>query len=155
MRRSRFTEEQIVAALEADRVRTQKLHVSHAFHSPLIEPMLEEFARTAREVTYRSPQLGVISNVTGQLATEELATPAYWVRHVRQPVRFGAGIEALCHELGAHSQEPVQAVFLEMFGDPITNSKGWERVPISDLGEVQTGNTPSRDHLEYYGDFIE
>jgi len=53
------------------------------------------------------------------------------------------------------SETYLQAVFLEMFGDPITNSKGWERVPISDLGEVQTGNTPSRDHLEYYGDFIE
>ena len=124
--------QQIVAALEADRVRTQKLHVSHAFHSPLIEPMLEEFARTAREVTYRSPQLGVISNVTGQLATEELATPAYWVRHVRQPVRFGAGIEALCHELGAHSQEPVQAVFLEIGPHPVLVGMGRLCLPQGD-----------------------
>ena len=61
--------QQIVAALQAAGVRTQKLQVSHAFHSPLMEPMLEEFARTARQVTYRSPQLGVISNVTGQLAS--------------------------------------------------------------------------------------
>ena len=116
--------QQIVAALQAAGVRTQKLQVSHAFHSPLMEPMLEEFARTARQVTYRSPQLGVISNVTAQLATEELATPAYWVGHVRQPVRFGAGIEALCHELGADSQEPVQAMFLEIGPQPVLVGMG-------------------------------
>ena len=86
--------------------------------------MLEEFARTARQVTYRSPQLGVISNVTGQLAGEELAAPAYWVGHVRQPVRFGAGIEALCHELGAYSQEPVQAMFLEIGPQPVLVGMG-------------------------------
>jgi len=49
----------------------------------------------------------------------------------------------------------LQSVFLEMFGDPATNPKGWNRVPISELGTVQTGNTPSRDVPENYGDYIE
>jgi len=49
----------------------------------------------------------------------------------------------------------LQAVFLEMFGDPVTNPKGWERANVSGLGHVQTGNTPSRSHPEYYGDHIE
>lgn len=49
----------------------------------------------------------------------------------------------------------LQSVFLEMFGDPATNPKGWEFATISDLGKVTTGNTPSRAHPEYYGDYIE
>lgn len=49
----------------------------------------------------------------------------------------------------------LQEVFVEMFGDPVTNPMGWERATISQLGEVITGNTPSRENPEYYGDFIE
>jgi type I restriction enzyme S subunit len=49
----------------------------------------------------------------------------------------------------------LQSVFLEMFGDPATNPMGWNRVSISELGTVQTGNTPSRDVPENYGDYIE
>ena len=124
--------EQIVAGLEAAGTRAQKLPVSHAFHSPLMEPMLEEFGRAARQVTYRSPNIGVISNVSGQLASAELATAAYWVSHVRQPVRFGAGIEALCHELGAYSQEPVQAVFLEIGPHPVLVGMGRLCLPQGD-----------------------
>ncbi len=130
--------QQIVAALQAAGVRTQKLQVSHAFHSPLMEPMLEGFARTAHQVTYRSARLGVISNVTGQLATEELATPAYWVRHVRAPVRFGAGMEALSQELGAYSQEPVRALFLEIGPQPVLVGMGRLCLPdgqASDRGQ--------------------
>ncbi len=56
------------------------------------------------------------------------------------------------HELG---ESLLQSVFLEMFGDVVRNDKGWEKVSISDLGKVQTGNTPSREEPENYGDFIE
>jgi len=49
----------------------------------------------------------------------------------------------------------LQSVFLEMFGDPVRNDKGWERAVVADLGDVQTGNTPSRDEPENYGDYIE
>lgn len=49
----------------------------------------------------------------------------------------------------------IQATFLEMFGDPVTNPKGWEREPVSQLGRVITGNTPSRTRLDYYGEAIE
>jgi type I restriction enzyme S subunit len=47
------------------------------------------------------------------------------------------------------------AIFLEMFGDPVTNPKGWERKPIKKIGEVITGNTPSRTNPDYYGTAIE
>ena len=49
----------------------------------------------------------------------------------------------------------LQSVFLEMFGDPVSNPMGWERAKVSDLGKVQTGNTPSRSDPENYGSYIE
>jgi acyl transferase domain-containing protein/acyl carrier protein len=87
----------ICAQLEASGVKTKKLNVSHAFHSPLMEPMVREFERVARQVSFSPPQLKLISNVTGSLVTDEVATPEYWCRHVLQPVRFAASIETLDH----------------------------------------------------------
>src|SRR5439155_3673504 len=72
------------------------LRLSHAFHSPLVEPMLDAFGAIAAELDYAAPQIPVVSNVHGRIATPaELADPRYWVRHVRASVRFGAGVEAL------------------------------------------------------------
>jgi acyl transferase domain-containing protein/acyl carrier protein len=87
--------EAVLAQLAADGTRSERLAVSHAFHSPLMEPMLDEFERIASGIQYSSPKLRVISNLTGDIARAELATPAYWRRHIRGAVRFSDGIEKL------------------------------------------------------------
>ncbi|MEM7532860.1 MAG: type I polyketide synthase [Chloroflexota bacterium] len=76
-------------------IKMRSLAVSHAFHSSLIEPMLAEFREAARQVAYTKPNLRLVSNLTGQLAADDIATPDYWVRHARQPVQFTAGMATL------------------------------------------------------------
>jgi acyl transferase domain-containing protein/NADPH:quinone reductase-like Zn-dependent oxidoreductase/acyl carrier protein len=75
--------------------RVTRLRVSHAFHSPLIEPMLDEFGRIAEKLNFGLPRIPIVSNVSGELAGEELASPGYWVRQAREAVRFADALAAL------------------------------------------------------------
>jgi len=75
--------------------RLSRLRVSHAFHSSLMEPMLEEFGKVVAGLELAPPRVPVVSNLSGEEAGAELAEPGYWVRHVRETVRFGDGVNAL------------------------------------------------------------
>jgi acyl transferase domain-containing protein/NADPH:quinone reductase-like Zn-dependent oxidoreductase/NAD(P)-dependent dehydrogenase (short-subunit alcohol dehydrogenase family) len=77
-------------------VRCQRLPVSHAFHSPLMDPVLDQFEREMRTITMMAPRLRLISNLTGRFAeTREITQPQYWRRHVREVVRFGDSVETM------------------------------------------------------------
>ena len=80
--------------------RVHRLAVSHAFHSPLMEHMIEEFTRLVGDVTPLPPRIKLVSNVTGQLVGSGYGSGHYWVEHVRQPVRFVDGVR-LAESLGA------------------------------------------------------
>ena len=86
----------IVAALAGEGITARRLPVSHAFHSPLVEPVLDAFERAASRVTFARPRLRIVSNVSGTLADPDmLPRPEYWRRHLREPVRFADGLRAL------------------------------------------------------------
>ncbi|HEX6524143.1 MAG TPA: type I polyketide synthase, partial [Streptosporangiaceae bacterium] len=86
-----------LAALWVTRGRkVKRLRVSHAFHSPRMDPMLAAFEEIARELSYSAPQIQFVSTVTGQLADgDTLRTARYWCQNVRRPVRFYDGIRSL------------------------------------------------------------
>ena len=77
-------------------IRCQALEVSHAFHSPLVDPILDAFEAAASKAVFSKPRLRVISNLHGAPADPtEIMQPRYWRRHAREAVRFADGIRAL------------------------------------------------------------
>lgn len=102
--------EAVCAVLEAEGIKTKKLKVSHAFHSPMMEPILADFEKVAASIAYSAPKIELSSNVTGKLIGSEIATPEYWCRHIKQPVRFAEGMKTL-HDRGCE-------VFVEIGPNP-------------------------------------
>ncbi|SCG58270.1 type I polyketide synthase [Micromonospora halophytica] len=107
-------------------VRTRRLAVSHAFHSPLMAPMLDEFRVVLDGLSFAAPLLPVVSNLTGALAdADEIRTADYWVRHVREAVRYADGITAL-RAAGADTFLEIgpQSVLTAMTADVLPDDEG-------------------------------
>jgi glutamate-1-semialdehyde-2,1-aminomutase len=108
---------EIAATLEAEGIKVRNLKVSHAFHSPLIEPMLDAFEQTASQISFQAPSLPLISNLTGQiLPPEEIPDSKYWRCHARESVKFMTGINTLV--------EQGYELFLEIGPKPVLSRLG-------------------------------
>ncbi|XTZ15526.1 type I polyketide synthase [Micromonospora echinospora] len=121
-------------------VRVKRLTVSHAFHSPLMEPMLARFAAVAATVDYAAPTIPLVSNLTGRVVDpDEIRTPDYWVRHVREAVRFADTVTHL-HSLGV-------GTLLEVGPDTVLTALAAEALP-DDTRTLVTGlQRPGRDEV--------
>ncbi len=102
--------EMLADRLKSAGIKTMPVRTTHAFHSPLVEPMLEDFAAVAKQIQYRPPQIPFLSSVTGNWANEAVACPEYWCRGLREPVQFYEATKHLisetptyCLEMGAGS----------------------------------------------------
>jgi acyl transferase domain-containing protein/acyl carrier protein len=118
--------DRILQTLETQGISYQLLQVSHAFHSPLMEPMLAEFQQIAQEITYHPPQISLVSNLTGQFVSfAEIGQAEYWCRHIREAVQFAPSLEML-HRQGYQ-------VFLEVGPKPILTGMGRRFLPADVL----------------------
>lgn len=117
----------IIDDLRVRGVAATRLNVSHGFHSPLMDPILDSFLAEARTVAWQSPRIDLIANVTGLSAGAAGARPEYWRNHLREPVRFADSIATLsragCNtfiEIGPHP------TLIAMAQDCVpTHSAGW------------------------------
>lgn len=138
--------EELAAEFAAQGVRTKRLAVSHAFHSPRMEPMMERFLRVAETVTYRTPKMLLVSNVSGKLCADQVCTAEYWVRHVREAVRFADGVKAM--------QEAGVRTFVEVGPQATLLGLLPACLPESELGlhaSMRTGRDEAESVLEALG----
>ena len=130
---ARWAVRRVVRQLAQQGVKTANLKVSHAFHSPLMEPILNPFERVARQVKYSEPQIKVVSNLTGELVQpREMTNAEYWSRHIRQAVRFADGMKTL-YEMGVD-------ILIEIGPKPTLISMGRRCWPASASRDSESPN---------------
>lgn len=109
--------QEVIADLKADGIKSRRLAVAQASHSPLLDSILDAFEKTAVEVVYSPPHIALISGVSGRLVEEaEVTNAGYWRRHLRQPVRFAESMQSL-HEEG-------YSLFVEAGPSPVLAGMG-------------------------------
>ncbi len=130
--------DEVCRDLNGEGVRTVPLQVSHAFHSPLMAPMLAEFEAIARTVKYNAPKKAIISSATGRPIDGEMASPSYWTWQIQEEVKFLDCIRSL--------DDVADYVFLEIGPSPVLTSM------VEDICDGRTdcaaSHIPQRDAAE-------
>ncbi|MFF3227242.1 SDR family NAD(P)-dependent oxidoreductase, partial [Nocardia suismassiliense] len=109
---------------------TTRLRVSHAFHSTLMEPMLEDFERVVRSLEFDPPRLTAVSTVTGELVAQHWSTPRYWVDQVRSAVRFADAVSTVVAEGASTFVEIGPGAALSAMGPDCVTGKDVPFVPV-------------------------
>lgn len=121
----------LASHLESNGIRYRTLPVSHAFHSSMVDPVLDAFEARASQVAFSPPRIRLISNLTGKTAdSKTICTPAYWRRHMRDTVRFADGAASLA-EHGAQ-------IYVEIGPQPVLTALTRETLEANDLGDGVT-----------------
>lgn len=117
---------------------TTRLRVEHAFHSPLVEPILDDYRDILRLVHYANPRIPVVSNVTGRIATaDELCSPGYWAWQVRRPVRFADGVTTLIESGVTTSVEVGPQPVLSAISGAVPGAEGMVFAPTMRAGRSE------------------
>ncbi|NUS83444.1 MAG: SDR family NAD(P)-dependent oxidoreductase, partial [Streptomyces sp.] len=129
----------IAARFEAQGRKARRLRVSHAFHSPLMAPMLADFRAAVERLAFQEPRVPIVSTVTGEMVdAARISTPDYWVDHVVRPVRFAAAI-AVAASAGSRVflELGPDATLTALTGDNLAELPGVTAVPMlrTDRGE--------------------
>ena len=117
--------QQVVAKFAAKGVRAEPMKVSHAFHSPLMRPMLARFEEAARSIRRSEPQVRIVSSMTGRVADADWGSAAYWLAQLQSPVRYADAI-------GAAAEEGI-ATALEIGPHPVLAALGRRALPDADI----------------------
>ncbi|MEM9256796.1 MAG: SDR family NAD(P)-dependent oxidoreductase [Pseudomonadota bacterium] len=143
---SQFQLESLASRLSEEGISSRQLAVSHAFHSRLMQPMIEQFRSVCEAITYSAPRCELISNVSGQIVNEQVACADYWVNHVLAPVRFSESVSLLANaycdlilEVGPQATLTANAQLCLS-----------ERLPAQDMPTILAGSRRGLDAVEAY-----
>lgn len=126
--------ERLVTAATAAGIACHPLAVSHAFHSPAMAPMLQDFEQVLRQIRFSPPSRPLVSNVSGELAGPEIAQSDYWCDHVLSPVRFAQGMATLAAQ-GA-------VTFVELGAKPTLIGMGRQCLESSAASGTASSSSP-------------
>ncbi|GAA4432145.1 aminotransferase class I/II-fold pyridoxal phosphate-dependent enzyme [Bremerella cremea] len=142
--------DEVATLCQNEGIRATRLTVSHAFHSQLMEPILEEFQQAVSAIAMKPAAFPIAANLTGQLSKDAFTKPEYWRQHLREAVRFADGIQAIAAKGGN--------VFVEVGPQPVLSSLGRVSVPGKEnawLPSVRSGRDDWQILLDSVGELYQ